>query len=310
MEDQITAFLESLQAERQFSSNTTAAYKNDLHQLAAYLAAPPADDQVGAVTSWDALTDDHIGTYLLHLRSRDYAPSTIARKTAAIKSFAAYLREHGIVGGEIGRNVATPRVEKFVPKAMTRAEVEKLLQQPTANPPLKPENIRDHAMLALLYSTGMRVSELVSLELDDVDIANETVKCQGKAGRSRVVSISPQAAFAVRAYLESGREQLVTGDIPSLFLNHRGGRLTRQGFWLILKSYADRAGITDITPHTLRHSHAAHALGQGVELADIQRQLGHVSISTTQIYRQLAKGSPATSAGDGTGEDSAPPTRD
>lgn len=309
MEDQITAFLDSLQAERQFSANTTAAYRNDLHQLAAYLADPPADDHVAPVTSWNALTDDHIGTYLLHLRGRDYATSTIARKTAAIKSFAAFLRKHSIVAGEIGRNVATPRVEKFVPKAMSRSEVEALLKQPTANPPFKPENIRDHAMLALLYSTGMRVSELVALEIDDVDLDHETVKCQGKAGRTRVVPVSPAAALAVRTYLETARDQLATTELSSLFLNHRGGRLTRQGFWLILKSYADRAGITDITPHTLRHSHAAHALGQGVELADIQRQLGHVSISTTQIYRQLATGAKTNGSGDGIKEDTVPPTR-
>ena len=186
-----------------------------------------------------------------------------------------------------------------------------LLRQPAETTPDRPESIRDQAMLAMLYATGMRVSELVSLDLDHLDLDRATVECQGKAGRSRVVPISPAAVAAVAEYLERARGTLTTDDTQSLFVNHRGGRLTRQGFWLILKSYAQRAGIDDITPHTLRHSFAAHALGQGAELSDVQKQLGHVSISTTQIYRQLAgRDGAATSSqngvakidGEGTGE--------
>jgi integrase/recombinase XerD len=158
----------------------------------------------------------------------------------------------------------------------------------------------------------MRVSELVSLDIDHVHLEGASVECQGKAGRSRIVPISPAAIAAVTDYLDRARGPLANGETQSLFVNHRGGRLTRQGFWLILKSYAQRAGIDDITPHTLRHSFATHALGQGAELSDVQKQLGHVSISTTQIYRQLAgqngsiraagNGGLASIKGEGTGE--------
>jgi integrase/recombinase XerD len=302
MQEQVNAFLGSLQAERQFSQNTIAAYRNDLQQFILYLAAPPDDDQVPPVHAWPELTEAHLGSYLLHLRSRDYAASTIARKTAALKSFSGYLRKAGIVGEGIGANLSSPRVDKYMPRAITRDEVARLLDEPGGATPDRPESIRDRAMLSMLYATGMRVSELVSLDLDHVDLEHAIVECQGKAGRTRTVPMSPAAVAAVTDYLDRGRDNLVNGDTPSLFVNHRGGRLTRQGFWLILKAYAQRAGIDDITPHTLRHSFAAHALGQGAELSDIQKQLGHVSISTTQVYRQLARENGSRPAGDGTGE--------
>jgi integrase/recombinase XerD len=299
MEEQVDTFLSSLQAERQFSPNTIAAYRNDLQQFIQYLGAPPPDDQVIGLTSWPELTDDHLGAYLLHLRSRDYAASTVARKTAALKSFSGFLRKNGVVGQEVGTKLSSPKVDKYVPKAISRDEIARLLAQPTSESPDRPESIRDRAMLSTLYSTGMRVSELVSLDVGDVDLNQANVLCQGKAGRTRIVPLSPAAVNAVKDYLERSRTVLTTPEMRSLFVNHRGGRLTRQGFWLILKSYAERAGIDDITPHTLRHSFAAHALGQGAELSDVQKQLGHVSISTTQVYRQLASESNGQ-AGDGT----------
>ena len=297
MEEQVERFLESLQSERQFSRNTIAAYRNDLQQFIAWLGAPPSDDQVEAISSWSDLTADHLLAYLLHLRTRDYAASTIARKTAALKSYSTWLQAEGIVAGDLGTNLASPRVDKYVPKAISQDEIQRLLQQPTLDTPDRPESIRDEAMLAVLYDSGMRVSELVSLDVGDLDLEAWTVRCQGKAGRSRVVSLGPVSTSAVSKYLNGAREYLVEPGTTCLFVNHRGGRLTRQGFWLILKSYAERAGIDGITPHTLRHSHAAHALARGAELSDIQKQLGHVSISTTQVYRQIV---PAN--GDGTGE--------
>ncbi len=301
MEELVEAFLDSLQAERQFSHNTVSAYRNDLQQFIAYLGAPPEEDQVDAVTEWSNLEAAHLGAYLLHLRSRDYAASTVARKTAALKSFISYLQRESIAGPELGVNLTAPKVAKYVPKAITQDEVLRLLKQPAAVSPDRPESIRDHAMLAVLYDTGMRVTELVSLDVDDVNLEAGEVKCQGKAGRSRVVPLGQYARQAVSDYLARGRGSLTSGETPSLFVNHRGGRLTRQGFWLILKSYARQAGIEDITPHTLRHSYAAHALGNGAELSDIQKQLGHVSISTTQVYRQVAT-SASGSRADGTGE--------
>ena len=301
MEEQVTTFLTTLQTERQFSTNTTAAYRNDLQQFVAWLGNPPPAEQLVAITSWPELSDDHLERYLLHLRERDYAASTIARKTAALKSFSAWLRQQGIIGQETGTNLASPRVEKHVPRSISHEEVTRLLLQPMATDPDKAERIRDRAMLALLYATGMRVSELVSLDLKDIDLEQLQVTCQGKAGRTREVPISPQSAAAIADYLARSRPILAIDDTGSLFLNHRGGRLTRQGFWLILKSYAEDAGIEDITPHTLRHSFATHALSQGAELADVQKHLGHVSISTTQIYRQMA-GASGNRSGEGSGE--------
>lgn len=296
MEEQVERFLTSLQAERGFSENTIAAYRNDLQQFISFLSAPPEEDQISAVTEWSALGDDHLSAYLLQLRSRDYAASTVARKTAALKSFCAFLRRQGIMGEGVGMKLSSPKVNKYTPKGMSEDEVRRLLEQPLTNLPDRPESIRDRAMLEVLYATGMRVSELVSLDIDDIDLERGDIKCQGKAGRARVVPLTARAVNAVRAYLDRSRAILLRTETPSLFVNHRGGRLTRQGFWLILKSYAQRAGIDAITPHTLRHSYAIHALSRGEELADLQRKLGHVNISTTQIYRNLA----ATGAGDGT----------
>lgn len=287
MEEQVERFLSSLQAERGFSDNTIAAYRNDLQQFITFLANPPTADQVSAVTDWSALGDDHLGAYLLQLRGRDYAASTIARKTAALKSFCAFLRRHGIMGEDVGTRLSSPKVDKYVPRGISEDEITHLLEQPSRQSPDRPESVRDRAMLEVLYATGMRVSELVSLNMDDVNLERGDIKCQGKAGRTRVVPLNENAKTTLRDYLERSRTMLVRSQTPSLFVNHRGGRLTRQGFWLILKSYAQRAGIEAITPHTLRHSYAIHALSHGEELGDVQKKLGHVSISTTQVYRNL-----------------------
>lgn len=292
MEETIDRFLSALQAERGFSQNTIAAYRNDLAQFAAYLRQPPADDQLDPIDDWHALGDAQLNTYLLHLRTRDYASSTVARKTAAIKSFCGFLQRQGIIPAEIGARMASPRVDKYMPKAISKEDVARLLAQPCVDGDgTKPESVRDRAMLEMLYATGMRVSELVALDLDDVDVTSGNIQCTGKARRVRSLPLFGTALVATRRYLDSARKHLVHEDQTAFFVNHRGGRLTRQGFWLILKSYAQQAGIEEITPHTLRHSFATHALDHGADLRDVQHLLGHVSISTTQVYRQLANGS-------------------
>ena len=302
MEETIERFLEALATERGFSQNTIAAYRNDLAQFAAYLRQPPPSDQQEPLNDWAALNDGPLGTYLLHLRSRDYASSTVARKTAAIKSFCAFLQREGIVASDLGSRVASPRVDKYIPRAITPDEVNRLLEQPAlGDGRTRPESIRDRAMLEVLYWSGMRVSELVSLDPSDLDLVTGTVRCAGKAGRSRTLPLSPRAISAVQVYLADARPRLAHDEDGPLFVNHRGGRLTRQGFWLILKSYAQKAQIDDITPHTLRHSFATHALSHGAELRDVQQLLGHVSISTTQIYRQLAADARTRGSADGTG---------
>lgn len=284
MEQQISQFLQALQAEKDFSPNTVAAYRNDLGQFAAQLRGEQD------VAAWPEVTQDHLVNYLLHLRGRQYASSTVARKTAAMKSFFHFLAETGVTSGDPSARLTSPKVDKYVPRAITPDEVERLLAQPAKASGA--EALRDRAMLETLYATGVRVSELVALELDNVELAQERVRCVGKGGRERLIPLKPSAVRALRDYLSRGRGRIARDSADqALFLNHRGQRLTRQGFWLILKGYARLAEIYDITPHTLRHSFAAHELHKGVELRSVQQILGHVSISTTQVYQQLANDS-------------------
>ena len=312
MQDDVERFLRMLEAERGFSVNTIFAYRNDLSQFIAYLtqgvgsgsslpterseSALAASDVMngleGPVARWEELTDGHLTTYLLHLRGRDYAASTVARKTAAIKSFCHFLLSEGRMRADPAARMASPRVDKYVPRAISTREVERLLEQPgkdSSGAAARPEAIRDRAMLETLYATGMRVSELVALNCEDVDLLMRSVRCAGRTGRERTVPLPERAARAVERYLRDARPVIAPRADPALFVNHRGSRLTRQGFWLILKSYAQRAEIADITPHTLRHTFATHALRRGADLRDVQRALGHVSISTTQVYRRLAE---------------------
>jgi integrase/recombinase XerD len=187
--------------------------------------------------------------------------------------------------------MSSPKVDKYTPRSISAEEVERLLAQPARDAATvgdRPETARDHAMLEALYSTGMRVSELVALDTVDVDLDANHLRCASRTLRERRVPLRPTAIEAIGHYLENARPRLVLREEHALFLNHRGNRLTRQGFWLILKSYATKADIADITPHTLRHTFATHALRGGANLRDVQLLLGHVSISTTQVYRRLA----------------------
>lgn len=281
MEQQIAEFLAALEGDRGFSSNTVAAYRNDLSQFSAFLCASDS------IRSWKELSESHLTSYVLYLRERSYANSTVARKVAAVKSFCHHLQECGILRSDPAENLPSPKVDKFVPRTISPDEVAALLEQPARN--RTPEGLRDKAMLETLYATGMRVSELMALDLEDLDFASEQIRCGRKPDRARWVPVTDKAMAALDEYLRLGRPFLrQSTDEPAVFLNHRGRRLTRQGFWLILKSYAEAANIGDITPHTIRHSFAAHALTRGRELRDIQHILGHMSISTTQVYQQLA----------------------
>lgn len=285
----VQQFLTALEADRGFATNTIAAYRNDLEQFCAYVQNPPQEDHIPAISQWSELTEAHLSTYILHLRGREYAASTIARKTAALKSFSAYLVNRGVTRVDAAEKLSAPRVEKYTPRSISPSEIDQLLAQTArAAAENRPEGLRDQAMLETLYSTGMRVSELVALNLPDIDLERRVAKCTGKGGRQRSVPLRTSAINALRNYLEHGRTRIAPNEEQALFVNHRGSRLTRQGFWLILKAYARQAGIQDITPHTLRHSFATHALRHGYELRDVQQMLGHVSISTTQVYRRVA----------------------
>ena len=283
MQTQVDEFLDYLAAEKGYSDNTLAAYRNDLTQFTQYLI-----DQAGAQT-WDQVSQTQIVSYILHMKELEYASSTVARKVAAIKSYFHYLRDEGAVENDPTLTLESPKVKKHLPKAITEEDVERLLAEPTRSN--APKALRDSALLETLYATGMRVTELVSLDVQDVDLEAGTIYRIGKGDRERVVPIYDHAAQILGNYLIGGRPHLAHNqEEQALFLNHRGERLTRQGLWLIIKHYVDAIGIeSEVTPHTLRHSFATHMLHGGAKLRDVQKLLGHANISTTQVYTQVTR---------------------
>lgn len=283
MQTQVDQFLDYLATEKGYSGNTLAAYRNDLTQFTQHLT-----DQ-GDATSWSQVSKAQIVAYILYMKELEYASSTVARKVAAIKSFFHYLRDEGVVREDPTLTLESPKVKKHLPKAISEQDVERLLAEPTKSD--SPKALRDSALLEVLYATGMRVTELVSLNVQDVDLEAGTIYCIGKGDRERVVPIYDHAAQILSNYLIGGRPHLVRSqDEQALFLNHRGERLTRQGLWLIIKHYVDAIGIeSEVTPHTLRHSFATHMLHGGAKLRDVQKLLGHANISTTQVYTQVTR---------------------
>ncbi len=283
MQAQVDEFLDFLAAEKGYSGNTLAAYRNDLTQFTQHLI-----DQASAAR-WAEVSQSQIVEYILHMKELEYASSTVARKVAAIKSFFHYLRDEGIVQNDPTLTLESPKVKKHLPKAISEEDVDRLLAEPTKSD--SPKALRDSALLEVLYATGMRVTELVSLNVEDVDLEAGTIYCIGKGDRERVVPIYDQAALILSRYLNTGRPYLMrNADEKALFLNHRGERLTRQGLWLIIKHYVDAIGIeSEVTPHTLRHSFATHMLHGGAKLRDVQKLLGHANISTTQVYTQVTR---------------------
>ncbi len=282
MQREIEAFLHHLEVEKGFSANTIAAYNNDLRQLSEFLGPRMLMDH-----PWEAVGRSALVDYVKQMDRRGYSSTTVARKVAAARSFFSFLHSEGIIRRNPGEEIDSPRVGKPLPKVLSPQEVDQLLEQPARA--TGPEAIRDMAMMELLYATGMRVSELMSLDLADISLESATVRCIGKGNRQRLIPIHPAAVDAVKGYTDNGRPKL--GPSPSetaVFLNARGQRLTRQGFWLILKQYARQAGITSaVTPHILRHSFATHTLTGGAPIRHVQELLGHANISTTQIYTHL-----------------------
>jgi integrase/recombinase XerD len=224
---------------------------------------------------------------VLLLRQRQYATTSIARKVAALKSFFHYLQAAHHVETDPTEEMQAPRVEKDLPHALSPEEVERLFAVVQATSGVSQ---RDLAMLHTIYSTGMRVTELVSLNINHVDLTRGHVRCSGHNRKERILPLSLAAQHALGSYMDGYRQFLLRHtDEPALFLNHHGQRLTRQGFWLIIKSYAREAGIEHITPHTLRHSFALDMLGRGMELRSVQELLGHANISTTHVYKQMRR---------------------
>ena len=292
-EESANAFLTFLQVEKGASNNTIAAYRNDIFQFVAFCTSRAKRAAASASPirrkSWRQVDKSLILAFLSDLQGKGYSQATVARKIAAVKSFFSFLTAEGIVPSDPTETLSSPRVGKTLPKPISPEQVDELLEQPLRRD--TPEAKRDKAMLELLYASGMRVSELVSLDVDSVSLVADHayVRCMGKGFKERTIPIHDQAAEAVKTYLRDARPRLVgAGADSALFVNRRGERLTRQGFWLILKTYARAANIgAAVTPHTLRHSFATHMLKGGAPLRNVQELLGHANISTTQVYTQL-----------------------
>ena len=281
----IDDFLRHLANQRRAAPNTVSAYHNDLTQFREYLvSSEPAGGNGHA-----GLEDVDPGTvagFVLYLRTRGYSQATIARKVAAVKSFFRYAAEAGLIGRNPALDLDSPQVQRATPQAAQPSDVAALLDAAGARE--TPDDLRNRAMITLLYHSGMRVGEVVALDIDDLNLEGGVVRCRGRGGRIRSIPLASQACDALHGYLGDGRPYLARGEgeeSRALFLNHRGTRLTRQGFWLIMKDRARQAGIeSPITPHSLRHSFALHHLGSGTALRALKDLLGHVNISTTQIY--------------------------
>jgi len=285
MRDDIQSFLNYLMVEKGFSENTTEAYENDLRQMMTFADKEAAKS--GKIPGWENFTRQTMLAYMLDLKERNYAITTVVRKMAAAKSFFNFMVAEGKLKENPTENISTPKVGKPLPDAISISQVRTLLNQPVKSG--SSEAKRDKAMLELLYASGMRVTELVNLNVLDVDLKEGFVRCFGKGRKERMIPIYPQAAQSIQEYLTEIRPNLVRAETEkALFLNRRGDRLTRQGLWQILKGYAREAGLDDVvTPHTLRHSFATHMLSGGADLRSVQELLGHANISTTQIYTHL-----------------------
>ena len=286
MKQHVQQFLEFLTAEKGFSTNTRDAYQNDLNQLMTFLA--PRLGPAATGDGWSKTTRAMLSDYVMELRDRDYAPTTVARKIAAAKSFFNFLVDEALVTEDPTEDLASPKVGRPLPKHLSYQEVALLLAQPDKKG-ASPDGLRDKALLQLVYATGMRVTEMVSLDVGDVNLESGMVRCMGKGSKERIIPVHQEAVAVIDTYVRQGRPGLLRSILePALFLNRRGQRLTRQGFWLILKNYAAEAGFrSKITPHVLRHSFATHMLRGGAPLRNVQELLGHANISTTQVYTHL-----------------------
>lgn len=280
MQDYIEGFEYFMSAEKHKSKNTIQSYRRDIIQYMAYL------DSRG-ITDISKTTKTTVLTYLLNLQTQGKANSTVSRTLASLRSFYLFITENGTDMKDPTLNLETPRVERRLPEILTAAETDRLLCQPDEN---EVKGVRDKAMLELLYATGIRVSELIALRVSDINLAIGYVRC-GDGKNERVIPIGNMARAAVGNYINNSRNELIADENEELlFVNCSGHSLSRQGFWKIVKQYQKQAEIDkDITPHTLRHSFAAHLLENGADLKSIQEMLGHADISSTQVYSQLVK---------------------
>lgn len=279
MDTYLADYQRYLTDEKHASANTISSYMRDLRQFASYTGERQLELTDVTVT--------RVSTYLDFLSGQGKSPATVSRSLASIKGFYHYLVSKGVMEENPAAHVASVKSEKKLPQVLTGKEVERLLAQPKCT---DMKGYRDKAMLELLYATGIRVTELISLNLTDVNLAGSFIHCESK-GKERIIPLYPAAVDALAVYMQNIRPKMIA-DIneQALFVNMNGDRMSRQGFWKIVKSYQEKAHIDkDITPHTLRHSFAAHLLENGADLHSIQEMMGHSDISSTQVYAQLVK---------------------
>ncbi|MDY3281937.1 site-specific tyrosine recombinase XerD [Dysosmobacter sp.] len=278
--DHLTEYGKYLTDEKHSSANTVSSYLRDVSQFAEYLRAEQD-------CSLEQARPEMVKAYMNWMASRGKSPSSVTRFLASVKSFYNYLLSVGAVDSNPAKNVTAARAERKYPEILTNREVELFLEQPQC---VDAKGYRDHAMLELLYATGIRVSELIALNLSDLNLAAGFIRCASK-GRERIIPMYHTAVKALQDYVREVRPRIIADSREeALFVNMSGERMSRQGFWKIIKYYQEKAGIQkDITPHVLRHSFAAHLLENGADLRAIQEMLGHADISSTQIYTHVVR---------------------
>lgn len=281
MKKEIDWFLHYLSVERGLAENTRYSYSCDLVSFAFFLKEAKHKD-------FHTVEKRDIFEYLVHLQEMQRTPATIARQLAAIKAFYRFRQFEGIQEDNPSLDLEPPKLGRRLPKVLSKAEVERLLEMPDTS---KPFGLRDKAMLEVLYGTGLRVSELISLDLENVCCSSGYVRCIGKGDKERIVPLGSIAVFYFQRYLLEARSKFIKRTTDAVFLNQRGQRLTRQGCWKIIKKYVRASNIRQqVTPHTLRHTFATHLLQNGADLRSVQEMLGHSDISTTQIYTHITPG--------------------
>jgi len=279
MKSDLADFINYLTVEKGLADNTLKSYAADLNDFLLFL-------QKKGVNSWEEVNGEVILIYLAKLRKNKVASATLSRRISSLRSFFQFLTAEKRININPVANLKTPKTEKKLPQVLSLQEIDILLSQPDLS---KPQGLRDKAILEVLYSTGLRISELTLLNLDSINLEDGYLRCFGKGSRERILPLGELACQALKDYLEKGRLKLLkNAREEALFINRQGKRLTRQGCWKIIKFYAKKAGFTkDITPHTLRHSFATHLLENGADLRVVQELLGHLDITTTQLYTHL-----------------------
>lgn len=278
MENIVNSFVEDLRTTKNLTKNTLDSYTRDLRQFLLYLEDTGLD--------YKSVKRTNIIAYILYLQKQNRATSSILRSIASIRAFYHVLIKNGVMEYDPTLNLESPKIDKKPPRILSVEEVDRLLSMPDCS---NAKGIRDKAMLEVIYATGIRVSELISLNLEDANLDLGYIKCNGP--KERIIPLGKSALDSLALYINKSRGVLLKNRVDdSLFLNFHGERMTRQGFWKIIKYYAAQAGIqTEITPHTLRHSFASHLIENGADLKSVQQMLGHSDISTTQIYAEMVK---------------------